>query len=125
MKKIIFTDKSSSPIGPYSQAVTFDDTIYVSGQVAINPQTKQLVLTDIASETKQIMENIGAILNEAGYEYKDIVKTTIFLRNMEDFKIMNEIYGIFFTGNFPARETVSVVGLPLNVNVEISVIARK
>jgi 2-iminobutanoate/2-iminopropanoate deaminase len=125
MKRAIFTDKAPSPIGPYSQAVTFGNTIYVSGQVAINPANGQLVLTDITSETKQVMENIGAILKEAGYDYKDIVKTTIFLRDMNDFKSVNEIYGIYFTNNFPARETVAVSGLPLNVNVEISVIAIK
>jgi 2-iminobutanoate/2-iminopropanoate deaminase len=125
MKKIIFTDKGPSPIGPYSQAVSYGNTIYVSGQVAINPANSQLVMTDIGSETKQIMENIGEILKEAGFEYKDIVKATIFLRDMQDFKAMNEIYGIYFMNNFPARETVAVSGLPLNVNVEISVIAIK
>jgi len=125
MKRIIFTDKGPSPIGPYSQAVTFGNTIYVSGQVAINPANAQLVMTDIGSETKQIMENIGAILKEAGYDYKDIVKSTIFLRDMQNFKAMNDIYAIYFTSNFPARETVAVSGLPLNVNVEISVIAIK
>ncbi len=125
MKKIIFTDKGPSPIGPYSQAVVFGNTIYVSGQVAINPANSQLVLTDISSETKQVMENIGAILKEAGYDYKDIIKTTIFLRDMKNFKAVNEIYGIYFTNNFPARETVAVLGLPLDVNVEISVVASK
>lgn len=125
MKKIIRSDKAPSPIGPYSQAVIYGNTLYVSGQVAINPANGQLVMTDISGETKQVMENIGSILREAGYDYKDIVKTTIFLKDMQLFKAVNEIYGSYFTGDFPARETVAVSGLPLNVNVEISVTAFK
>jgi 2-iminobutanoate/2-iminopropanoate deaminase len=125
MKKIINTDKAPSPIGPYSQAVIFGNSIFVSGQVAINPANGQLVMTDISLETKQVMENIGNILREAGYDYRDIVKTTIFLKDMQLFKAVNEVYGSYFNVDFPARETVAVAGLPLNVNVEISVTAFK
>ena len=125
MKKIITTTNSPAPIGPYSQAVLIDKTLYVSGQVAKRADTGELVLTDIASETRQVMNNIGAILKQAGYEFSDIVKTTIFLTDMKNFQSVNEVYGSFFTSDFPARETVQVSALPLYVNVEISVVASK
>ena len=125
MKKIIRTDKAPAPIGPYNQAVLSGNTLYVSGQIAINPSDGQLVTINIIRETNQVMENVGAILKEAGFEYKDIVKTSIFLKDMQNFQTVNEVYGNYFTDNFPARETVEVSGLPKNVNVEISVIAIK
>ena len=125
MKKIIRTDKAPAPIGPYNQAVLSGNTLYVSGQIAINPSDGQLVTINIIHETNQVMENVGAILKEAGFEYKDIVKTTIFLKDIQNFQTVNEVYGNYFTDNFPARETVEVSGLPKNVNVEISVIAIK
>lgn len=123
MKKIINTPDAPSPIGPYSQAVITGNTLYVSGQIAIDPKTNQLVIGDIKTEAIQVMNNIKAILNAAGAEFKNVVKSTIFLKDMNDFAVVNEVYGKFFTADFPARETIQVVGLPKNVNVEISVVA--
>jgi 2-iminobutanoate/2-iminopropanoate deaminase len=125
MKKVIRTEKAPAPIGPYSQAVMAGNTLYVSGQIAINPANGQLEIVNVIRETNQVMENIGAILKEAGYEYSDIVKTTIFLTDMNNFQAVNEVYGSYFSKDFPARETVEVSVLPKNVNVEISVIAVK
>jgi 2-iminobutanoate/2-iminopropanoate deaminase len=123
MKKIIKTANAPAPIGPYSQAVQVDNTLYVSGQIAINPADGQIVQINIIRETNQVMENISAILKEAGFQFSDIVKTTIFLKDMQNFSHVNEVYGQYFAENFPARETVEVSVLPKNVNVEISVIA--
>ena len=125
MKKIIRTDKAPAPIGPYSQAVLSGNTLYVSGQIALNPADGQLVTINIIRETNQVMENIGAILKEAGFDYSDIVKTTIFLKDLQNFQAVNEVYGNYFKDNFPARETVEVSKLPKDVNVEISVVAGK
>lgn len=125
MKSIINTQNAPAPIGPYSQAVTAGNFVFVSGQVAINPSNGELVLNDIRTETKQVMENIKSILFEAGIDFSHIVKTSIFLTEMQNFAQVNEAYGTYFTGQFPARETVEVAGLPKNVNVEISVIAIK
>ncbi len=124
-KEIIFTDASPAPIGPYSQAVKAGNTLYVSGQIPTDPQTGELVQGEIAVEAAQVMHNLSAVLQQAGYGFEDVVKTTIFLRDMNDFAAVNEIYGSFFTENPPARETVAVAGLPKNVRVEISVIAWK
>lgn len=123
MKKIITSKKSPAPIGPYSPAVLAGNMLFVSGQVGKNPATGELMLSDIKTETKQVMENLEGILTDAGMGFSNIVKTTIFLTDMNDFASVNEVYGSFFTGDFPARETVQVSKLPLNVNVEISVIA--
>ncbi|RCH54565.1 RidA family protein [Mucilaginibacter hurinus] len=123
MKTIIKTQNAPDPIGPYSQAVKAGGLLFVSGQVAIVPSTGELELDDIKAETKRVMENLKGVLNEAGADFSHIVKTTIFLRDMQDFSQVNEVYGSYFTGNFPARETVAVLGLPKNVNVEISVVA--
>ena len=125
MKKVIQTEKAPAPIGPYSQAILADNTLYVSGQIAINPANGQLEIVNVIRETNQVMENIGAILKSAGYDYSDIVKTTIFLSDMNNFQAVNEVYGSYFSKDFPARETVEVSVLPKNVNVEISVIAVK
>ena len=125
MKKIIRTDKAPAPIGPYSQAVLSGNTLYVSGQIALNPVDGQLITINIIRETNQVMENIGAILKEAGFDFSDILKTTIFLKDMQNFQTVNEVYGNYFKDNFPARETVEVSKLPKDVNVEISVIAGK
>ena len=114
-----------SPIGPYSQAVQFGNTLYLSGQVAIDPATGQLNMSDLETETHQVMKNIKAILNEAGFDFSDVVKTSIFLSDMVYFPRVNQVYASYFSENFPARETVQVAGLPLKVNVEISVIAVK
>ena len=122
-KQIIQTSKVPTPIGPYSQAVIANGFMFASGQVAFNPITNELVLGDILSETKQVMENIKAILEEAKLSFEHVVKTTIFLSDMQLFAQVNEVYGSYFTNNFPARETVAVKTLPRNVNVEISITA--
>jgi 2-iminobutanoate/2-iminopropanoate deaminase len=124
MKKIIVTKNAPDPIGPYSQAVQAGGFIFVSGQVGKNPTTGNVVNDTIQNETKQVMQNIKNILETGGSSLDKVVKTTIFLTNMDDFSKMNEVYGSFFKGEFPARETVQVSRLPLNVNVEISVIAE-
>lgn len=125
MKKIIKTIKAPAPIGPYNQAVEAGNLIFVSGQIAINPDNGELMMKDISSETTQVMKNIAAILTEAGLGFENIVKTTIFLSSMDHFSKVNEVYGSYFSKDFPARETVAVAGLPKNVNVEISVTALK
>jgi 2-iminobutanoate/2-iminopropanoate deaminase len=122
-KKIIETKEAPAPIGPYSQAVQSGNLLFVSGQVAINPASGNVEATDIKAETIQVMKNLEAVLKEAGYQFSNVVKTTIFLSDMSLFVAVNEVYGSYFSSNFPARETVAVKGLPKNVNVEISVIA--
>ena len=124
-KKIINTSKAPAPIGPYNQAVMTGNLLFVSGQVAIDPATGNIEASGIAEETAMAMKNIGAILAEAGMSFSNVIKTTIFLSDMSLFNAVNEVYGRYFTGNFPARETVAVKGLPRNVNVEISMIAAK
>ncbi|TSA49636.1 MAG: RidA family protein [Sphingobacteriales bacterium] len=124
-KKIIQTDKAPAPIGPYSQAVMVGNLLFVSGQVAIIPESGKILQGDISTETMQVMNNIHAILAQAGMDFENIVKTSIFLKNMDDFAKVNEIYGSNFSGDFPARETVQVSRLPKDVNVEISVVAAK
>jgi 2-iminobutanoate/2-iminopropanoate deaminase len=123
MKKIIQTDSAPAPIGPYSQAVQSGNTLYISGQIAIIPETGELLLTDIESETTQVMKNLNAILSAAGFSFQNVVKTSIFLKDMNQFSQVNAVYGSYFTADFPARETVQVSVLPKNVNVEISMIA--
>lgn len=124
MKKIIFTDKAPAPIGPYNQAVLTGNTLYTSGQIAINPATGSLVLDTIEAETTQVMENMKAVLEAAGMTFENVVKTTIFIMDMNDFGKINTIYGSYFNEKTaPARETVQVACLPKNVNVEISMIA--
>ena len=125
MKTIVNTNNAPAPIGPYSQAVIAGNFVFISGQVAISPSTGELVLDDIKTETKQEMENIKSILSEAGIDFSNIVKTSIFLKDMQTFAQVNEVYGGYFTGQYPARETVQVSGLPKNVNVEITVTAIK
>lgn len=124
MKKIIFTEKAPAPIGPYNQAVVKGNTLYTSGQIALNPVTMELVIDTIEAETKQVMENMKAVLDAAGMTFENVVKTTIFIMNMNDFGKINTIYGSYFNEKTaPARETVQVACLPKNVNVEISMIA--
>jgi 2-iminobutanoate/2-iminopropanoate deaminase len=123
MKNVINTAQAPAPIGPYTQAIEAGGFIFLSGQIAIDPATGELVLNDIKTETTKVMENIKAILTEAGIDFSHIVKTTIFLKDMASFAQVNEVYGSYFTDKFPARETVAVAGLPKNVNVEISVTA--
>ena len=125
MKKVICTNNAPAPIGPYNQAILVDNTLYISGQIAIEPSTGQLITINIIKETNQVMHNLMAILKEAGMEFSDVIKTTIFLKDMNDFPTVNEVYGEFFTGDYPARETVQAAGLPKGVNIEISMIAVK
>ncbi|MBS1778988.1 MAG: RidA family protein [Bacteroidetes bacterium] len=124
-KKIIRTDKAPAPIGPYNQAVQFGNMLFVSGQIAIDPATGELYTGDIQTETKLVMENLKAILSEAGMDFSNVLKSTIFLMDMGQFAQVNEVYGSYFTENPPARETVQVAGLPKGVKVEISVVAAK
>ncbi len=123
MSKIINTLHAPAPIGPYSQAVAAGGLLFVSGQIPAHPATGDVITGGIEAETKQVMENIKAILTEAGADFTHIVKVSIFLTDMGTFSRVNEVYGSYFTANFPARETVQVAALPKNVNVEISVIA--
>lgn len=124
-KTIINSTQAPAPIGPYSQAVKTGPLLFVSGQIAINPATGNLETADLYAETHQVMHNLKAVLTEAGMDFGNVVKTTIFLTDMDFFSTVNEIYGKYFQGNFPARETVAVKALPKNVNVEISVIASE
>lgn len=124
-KQIINTTNAPAPIGPYNQAVLAGNMLFISGQVALKPGTGELANADIFEETHQVMQNLRSILTEAGLDFNAVVKTTIFLSDMALFGQVNEIYGKYFEGDFPARETVAVKGLPKNVNVEISMIAVK
>jgi 2-iminobutanoate/2-iminopropanoate deaminase len=125
MKTIINTNNAPAPIGPYNQAVITGNLIFVSGQIPMDAATGEIISSDIKAETKKVMENIEAILTEAGSDFDQIIKTSIFLTDMQSFAHVNEVYGSYFTANFPARETVQVSALPKGVNVEISVIALK
>lgn len=126
MKKIITTSKAPAPIGPYNQATLVGNTLYTSGQIAINPETGKLVLDTISIETKQVMENLKAVLDAADMTFENIVKTSIFISDMHNFTAINEVYAQYFNEETaPARETVEVANLPKFVNVEISVIAIK
>jgi 2-iminobutanoate/2-iminopropanoate deaminase len=124
-KKIITSKNAPEPIGPYSHAVLVNGTLYVSGQVPKDATTGDMVTGNIKLETQKVMENLKAILAEAEMDFSNVVKTTIFCVDLNDFAAINEVYGSYFNANFPARETVQVVRLPLNSNVEISVIAVK
>jgi len=123
MKKTVKSSNAPKPIGPYSQAVLVNNTLYCSGQVALDSKTGRLMIEDRSAETRQVMENLKAVLKAAGMDFSHVVKTSIFLQDMQDFSIVNEVYGEYFPSNPPARETVQVAALPLNVNVEISLIA--
>ena len=124
MKKIIFTENAPAPIGPYNQAVLKGNTLYTSGQIAIHPKTGEMVTANIEEETQQVMQNMKAVLEAAGMTFENVVKTTIFIMNMNDFGSINTVYGSYFNEKTaPARETVQVACLPKNVSVEISMIA--
>lgn len=123
MKKVLQIPGAPAPIGPYSQAILKNDTLYVSGQIGINPSTGKWVNTSIEDETNQIMKNILSLLSEANMDVNDIVKCSIFLKDMDDFAVVNEVYATYFSEAPPARETVQVSKLPMDVNVEISCIA--
>lgn len=124
-KEIIYTSNAPEPIGPYNQAIKAGQTLYVSGQIPMDPKTGELVGGTVSDEARQVMKNVESVLSAAGYTFEDVVKSTIFLRSMDDFVAVNEVYGQYFSKNAPARETVAVAGLPKNVQVEISVIAWK
>ena len=125
MKKVITSANAPAPIGPYSHAVLAGNTLYISGQVGKDPKTGELLLVDIKAETRQVMQNLQGILADAGMDFTHVVKTTIFMKDMNNFASMNEVYGSYFKKDHPARETVQVSRLPLDVNVEISMIAVK
>jgi 2-iminobutanoate/2-iminopropanoate deaminase len=122
-RQIINTPNAPAPIGPYNQAIVANNTLYISGQICIDPVTGNLKNKDVQEETHQAMHNLKAILEAAGMTFNNVVKTTIFITDMNRFSEINEIYGKYFEGNFPARETVQVSALPKFVNVEISMIA--
>ena len=126
MKKIIFTEKAPAPIGPYSQAVMVGNTLYTSGQIALNPATMELVLDTIEAETEQVMENLKALLEAAEMTFENVYKTTIFITNMHDFARINAVYSKYFNEETaPARETVQVAALPKFVNIEIAMMATR
>lgn len=124
MKKTISTTHAPVAIGPYSQAICVNETLYISGQIPADPYTGELAI-GIEAETHRVMKNLGAILTEAGMDFGNVVKTSIFLTDMNNFGQVNEIYASYFSGNYPARETIQVAALPKNVNIEISMIAHK
>lgn len=124
-KKIVNTNNAPAPIGPYNQAVQFGNLLFVSGQIPLDAASGNLVQGDIKAETHKVMENLAAILKEAGMDFSNVLKSTIFLMDMGQFAQVNEVYGSYFKENAPARETVQVAGLPKGVNVEISVIAAE
>ena len=125
MKRIIVSPDAPAPIGPYSQAVLNNDVLYVSGQIAMDPKTGELDTANISQETERVMQNLKAVLSEAGMDFSNVMKCSIFLSDMSDFAAVNEVYGKYFTSEPPARETVAVKTLPKNVNVEISCIAGR
>lgn len=125
MKQVHETNAAPAPVGPYSQAVEVDGTLFCSGQISINPKTNMVFTGDIKLQTQQVMENIGAVLTQAGMDFSNIVKTTIFLTNMADFAAVNEVYAKYFVAEFPARSTIAVAGLPKGVGVEIEVLAKR
>ena len=125
MKKVIYTDKVPSPIGPYNQGIMVGDTVYLSGQIALDPATNKIIKGSIKDETRLVMEYLKAVLAEAGLTFEHVVKTTIFLKDMNAFLQVNEVYGSYFTKDFPARATIEAARLPKDANVEISLEARK
>lgn len=125
MKRIIKTNHAPAAIGPYSQAIEVNGTLYISGQIPLNPETLTVVEGGIQEQTEQVMKNIGAILVEAGYTYSDVVKSTCLLSDIANFKAMNEVYGKFYSENPPARAAFAVKDLPLGVLIEIETIAAK
>ena len=124
-KRVIHTDKAPAALGPYSQAIEVNGTLYVSGQIPFIPETMTCVSDDVQEQTKQSLENVKAILEEAGYSLKDVVKAGVFIKDMNDFPLINEIYAQYFSENKPARACVEVARLPKDVKVEIEVIAVK
>lgn len=124
-KKIIFTENAPKPIGPYNQAVLVGNTLYCSGQIALNPTTGEMIQDSIEAETNMVMKNVGEVLKAAGMDYSNIIKSSIFISDMNQFAQINQVYATYFKADFPARETVQVSSLPKDANVEISVVAVK
>lgn len=124
-KKIINSSNAPAPIGPYNQAVETNGMLFISGQIALKPGTGELLTSNVEAETMQVMENLKAILTEASMDFTHVIKTSIFLSDMNLFAVVNTVYASYFTADFPARETVAVLGLPKGVNVEISMIAAR
>ena len=122
--QIVRSDDAPAPIGPYSQAIRSGKTLFCSGQIALDPASGTLIDGDVSAQAEQVMKNLGAVLNAAGYDYGDVVKTTIFLVDMNDFAAVNDVYGRYFEASKPARSTVAVAGLPRGARVEIEAIAR-
>mgnify|MGYP001131181249 FL=1 len=125
MKKIITTQAAPSAVGPYSQAVEVNGTLFISGQIPLDPSTGKIISGGIAEQTEQVLRNVGAILEAAGYTYEDVVKSTCFLKNISDFKAMNEVYSRFYPSNPPARSAFAVKDIPLGALIEIETIAMK
>ncbi|MEZ0393278.1 MAG: RidA family protein [Pseudobdellovibrionaceae bacterium] len=125
MKKVILTNSAPAPIGPYSQAIDIGNLLFCSGQIPLDPVTNQVLTGDVKAQAELVMKNVEAVLTASGVTFKNVVKTTIFLTNMNDFAAVNEVYGRYFPEQPPARSTVAVAGLPKGVNVEIEVIAAK
>lgn len=125
MKKIIASDKAPKAVGPYSQAIEVNGTLYISGQLPINPATGQFISNDVKEQTQQCLENVKAILEEAGYSFKDVVKSTVLLKDIADFAAMNEVYAKYYTTELPARVAYQVANLPMGALVEIETIAAK
>lgn len=123
MKTTISTSNAPAAIGPYSQALKVNGMLFTSGQIALSPKSGELITEDICAETRQVMQNLAAILTEASMTFEDVVKTSIFLKDMDDFEAVNKVYASYFTNNLPARETIQVAKLPKDVNIEISMIA--
>ncbi len=124
-KKPIQIPNAPAPVGPYSQAILKNDTLYVSGQIPLNPNTGLIEIDTIENATTRVLENIGALLKEAGFSYNDVVMVSIFMKDLQEFQAMNQIYANYFTGVAPARQTIQVARLPLDVTIEISCIAQK
>ncbi len=124
-KEVVNSEFAPQPIGPYSQAVSINDMLFVSGQIALDPKMGKIIEGNIKKEAEQVMEYLKAVIGKAGYSFADIVKTSIFLTDIKDFQTVNQIYASYFTGDFPARETVQVAALPKGARVEISVICAK
>jgi len=123
MKKIVKTAKAPNPVGPYNQAIVFNGLVFTAGQIAIDPATNQVTDGDISEQTELVLQNLGAVLKAAGTDFRNVLKTTVFLKNMSDFPAMNDVYGRFFSENSPARSAVEVSRLPKDVLVEIECVA--
>lgn len=123
MRRIVKTEKAPNPVGPYNQAIVYGGLVFTAGQIAINPKDNQIIAGDVAAQTRQVLENLSAVLNAAGASLQSVLKTTVFLKNMDDFAAMNEVYSEYFVHSAPARSAVEVARLPKDVLVEIECVA--